>query len=104
MDHTVISTQSRVEAQLREKGKRRHDLGREKFLETVWDWKEEYADFIRQQWEKLGLGLDYSRERFTMDEGLSNAVREVFVKLYDKGRSEERRVGKECRWRRWWDH
>ncbi|HLR40286.1 MAG TPA: valine--tRNA ligase [Virgibacillus sp.] len=85
MDHAGIATQARVEAQLREQGKSRHDLGREKFLETVWDWKEEYADFIRQQWEKLGLGLDYSRERFTMDEGLSNAVREVFVKLYEKG-------------------
>src|SRR5690625_2182915 len=85
MDHAGIATQARVEAQLREQGKSRHDLGREKFLETVWDWKEEYADFIRQQWEKLGLGLDYSRERFTMDEGLSNAVREVFVKLYGKG-------------------
>jgi len=85
MDHAGIATQARVEAQLREQGKSRHDLGREKFLETVWDWKEEYADFIRQQWEKLGLGLDYSRERFTMDKGLSNAVREVFVKLYEKG-------------------
>src|SRR5690625_3383144 len=53
MDHAGIATQARVEAQLREQGKSRHDLGREKFLETVWDWKEEYADFIRQQWEKL---------------------------------------------------
>ncbi|HLR67113.1 valine--tRNA ligase [Virgibacillus alimentarius] len=85
MDHAGIATQAKVEAKLREQGKTRHDLGRDKFLETVWEWKEEYADFIRQQWEKLGLGLDYSRERFTMDKGLSNAVREVFVKLYEKG-------------------
>ncbi len=85
MDHAGIATQARVEAKLKEQGKSRHDLGREKFLETVWDWKEEYADFIRQQWEKLGLGLDYSRERFTMDAGLSDAVREVFVRLYEKG-------------------
>src|SRR5699024_8557526 len=85
MDHARIATQARVEAQLQEQGKSRHDLGREKSLKTDWEWKEEYAHFSRQQWEKLGLGLDYSRERFTMDEGLSNAVREVFVKLYEKG-------------------
>lgn len=84
MDHAGIATQSKVEAKLKEQGKNRYDLGREKFLDTVWDWKEEYADFIRAQWEKLGLGLDYSRERFTMDDGLSNAVREVFVTLYKK--------------------
>jgi len=85
MDHAGIATQSVVEAKLKEKGQNRYDLGREKFLDTVWDWKEEYANFIRSQWEKLGLGLDYSRERFTLDEGLSDAVREVFVKLYEKG-------------------
>ena len=61
-----------------------HDLGREKFLQQAWDWKEEYATFIRQQWAKLGLGLDYSRERFTLDDGLSKAVRKVFVDLYNK--------------------
>src|SRR5699024_8308953 len=85
MDHAGIATQAKVEAKLREQGKTRHDLGRDEYLETEWEWKEEYADFIRQQCEKLGLGLDYSRERFTMDKGLSNAVREVFVKLYEKG-------------------
>ncbi|MBP1947682.1 valine--tRNA ligase [Virgibacillus litoralis] len=84
MDHAGIATQAKVEAKLKEQGKNRYDLGREKFLDTVWDWKEEYADFIRAQWEKLGLGLDYSRERFTMDDGLSDAVREVFVSLYKK--------------------
>lgn len=84
MDHAGIATQAKVEAKLREEGKSRYDLGREKFLEQAWDWKEEYAGFIREQWAKLGLGLDYSRERFTLDEGLSNAVKEVFVKLYEK--------------------
>ncbi|SHF65049.1 valine--tRNA ligase [Ornithinibacillus halophilus] len=85
MDHAGIATQAKVEAKLKEQGKSRYDLGREKFLDTAWEWKEEYADFIRQQWEKLGLGVDYSRERFTLDEGLSKAVREVFVTLYEKG-------------------
>ncbi|UFJ39062.1 valine--tRNA ligase [Brevibacillus humidisoli] len=85
MDHAGIATQARVEANLREEGISRHDLGREKFLEKVWEWKYIYADAIREQWEKLGLALDYSRERFTMDEGLSRAVREVFVRLYEKG-------------------
>ncbi len=85
MDHAGIATQAVVEGKLREEGKSRYDLGREKFVDTVWDWKEEYADFIREQWGKLGLGLDYTRERFTLDEGLSDAVQEVFIKLYEKG-------------------
>lgn len=85
MDHAGIATQARVEATLREGGISRHDLGREKFVEKVWEWKHIYAGHIREQWEKLGLALDYSRERFTMDEGLSRAVREVFVRLYEKG-------------------
>ncbi|MEQ6006314.1 valine--tRNA ligase [Staphylococcus saccharolyticus] len=85
MDHAGIATQAKVEAKLNEQGISRHDLGREKFLEQAWDWKEEYASFIRQQWAKLGLGLDYSRERFTLDKGLSKAVRKVFVDLYNKG-------------------
>ncbi|RST76228.1 valine--tRNA ligase [Siminovitchia acidinfaciens] len=85
MDHAGIATQAKVEEQLRSEGKSRYDLGREKFLEETWKWKEEYADFIRQQWAKLGLGLDYTRERFTLDKGLSKAVREVFVRLYNEG-------------------
>ncbi|WP_217586859.1 valine--tRNA ligase [Lentibacillus saliphilus] len=85
MDHAGIATQAKVEAKLREQGKSRYDLGREKFLETAWEWKEEYAQFIRDQWEKIGLGVDYSRERFTLDQGLSDAVKEVFVKLYEEG-------------------
>lgn len=85
MDHAGIATQAKVEAKLREEGVSRHDIGRTKFLEHTMEWKEEYAGFIRQQWAKLGLGLDYSRERFTLDEGLSKAVKEVFVKMYEKG-------------------
>lgn len=85
MDHAGIATQAKVEEKLREEGKSRYDLGREKFLEETWKWKEEYANFIRKQWAKLGLGLDYSKERFTLDEGLSEAVREVFVTLYKEG-------------------
>src|SRR5699024_9587306 len=85
MDYAGIATQAKVEAKLKEEGKSRYDLGREKFVDTVWEWKEEYADFIREQWGKLGLGLDYTRERFTLDDGLSNAVQEVFIKLYEKG-------------------
>ncbi len=85
MDHAGIATQAKVEQKLREEGVSRYDLGREKFVEETWKWKEEYAGHIREQWAKMGLGLDYTRERFTLDEGLSKAVREVFVKLYNKG-------------------
>jgi valyl-tRNA synthetase len=85
MDHAGIATQARVEAKLKEEGKSRYDLGRDKFVEQVWDWKEEYAGVIREQWTKLGLSVDYSRERFTLDEGLAKAVKEVFIQLYEKG-------------------
>ncbi|MCB5954672.1 valine--tRNA ligase [Enterococcus sp. CWB-B31] len=84
MDHAGIATQAKVEEKLAEQGISRYDLGREKFVEQVWEWKEEYASHIREQWAKMGLSLDYSRERFTLDEGLSEAVRTVFVKLYEK--------------------
>lgn len=85
MDHAGIATQAKVEARLRKDGISRYDLGREGFLEKAWSWKEEYASIIRAQWEKLGLSLDYSKERFTLDEGLSEAVKTVFVTLYEKG-------------------
>lgn len=85
MDHAGISTQAKVEAKLREEGISRYDLGREKFLEKAWEWKEEYASIIREQWAKLGLGLDYSRERFTLDEGLNKAVTKIFVDHYNRG-------------------
>src|SRR5690606_30309831 len=68
-DHAGIATQTRVEQTLRAEGISRYDLGREKFLEKVWEWKEHYADTIREQWAKMGFSLDYSRERFTLDEG-----------------------------------
>ena len=85
MDHAGIATQAKVEARLAESGISRYDLGREKFLDKVWEWKDEYATTIKQQWGKMGLSVDYSRERFTLDEGLSKAVRKVFVELYKKG-------------------
>lgn len=84
-DHAGIATQTKVEQKLREQGVTRYDLGREKFLEKVWEWKDQYAATIHEQWAKMGFSLDYTRERFTLDEGLSQAVREVFVKLYEKG-------------------
>lgn len=85
MDHAGIATQAKVEENLKNQGQSRYDLGREKFLDVSWDWKEEYANHIREQWGKMGLALDYSRERFTLDEGLNNAVTKVFVDLYKKG-------------------
>lgn len=85
MDHAGIATQAKVEAKLREEGVSRYDLGREKFLEKAWEWKNEYAATIHEQWKKMGLSIDYSRERFTLDEGLSKAVRHVFVTLYNEG-------------------
>ncbi|MBQ4109456.1 MAG: valine--tRNA ligase [Clostridia bacterium] len=85
-DHAGIATQIKVEENLRkEKGLTRHDLGREKFLELVWDWKNKYGNYILEQIKKLGSSCDFTRERFTMDEGCSKAVKEVFVDLYEKG-------------------
>ncbi|MEI7668155.1 MAG: class I tRNA ligase family protein, partial [Erysipelotrichaceae bacterium] len=85
MDHAGIATQAKVDLRLKEQGISRYDLGREKFLEKAWEWKHEYAAFIRTQWAKMGLSLDYSRERFTLDEGCNEAVNTVFVKLYNEG-------------------
>ncbi|MGW1813020.1 valine--tRNA ligase [Streptomyces sp. NPDC002125] len=83
MDHAGIATQNKVEQQLGEEGKSRHDLGREDFVERVWQWKEEYGGKILGQMRRLGDGVDWSRERFTMDEGLSAAVQTIFKRLYD---------------------
>ncbi|MFD8146552.1 valine--tRNA ligase [Streptomyces sp. NPDC059708] len=83
MDHAGIATQNKVEQQLAEEGKSRHDLGREEFVDRVWQWKEEYGGKILGQMRRLGDGVDWSRERFTMDEGLSKAVQTIFKKLYD---------------------
>jgi len=85
MDHAGIATQAKVAARLAEDGILPQDLGREKFLDKVWEWKDEYATTIKEQWGKMGISVDYSRERFTLDEGLSQAVRKVFVQLYNKG-------------------
>ncbi|MDI6870502.1 MAG: valine--tRNA ligase [Bacillota bacterium] len=84
-DHAGIATQVKVEEQLAKEGKTRHDLGREKFLERVWAWKEEYGGRILNQLKRLGSSCDWDRARFTLDEGCSRAVREVFVRLYHKG-------------------
>ncbi|MFV0422262.1 valine--tRNA ligase, partial [Oleidesulfovibrio sp.] len=84
-DHAGIATQNVVERQLAKEGKGRHDLGREKFIERVWEWREEYGNRILGQIRKMGASVDWTRERFTMDEGLSRAVRQVFVKLYEDG-------------------
>ena len=85
MDHAGIATQAKVEEKLRGEGLSRYDLGREKFLEQTWEWKEEYASHIREQWAKMGISVDYRRERFTLDKGLTDAVKKVFVTLYEKG-------------------
>ncbi len=85
VDHAGIATQNVVEKKLAKEGKRRWDLGREKFLEEVWKWKKESGDTITRQLRRLGASCDWSREAFTMDENLSKAVREVFVTLYEKG-------------------
>ena len=84
-DHAGIATQAKVEGTLRAEGTNRYELGREKFLERVWDWKEKFGSRIMSQLRSLGSSLDWDRERFTMDEGCSKAVREVFVSLYEKG-------------------
>jgi valyl-tRNA synthetase len=84
-DHAGIATQHVVEKSLLKEGIKRKDLGREKFLEKVWEWRTQYGDTINAQLRKLGVSCDWERERFTMDEGLSNAVKEVFVQLHEKG-------------------
>ena len=84
-DHAGIATQMVVERQLNAQGIKRHDLGREKFLEKIWEWKAESGGNITRQIRRLGSSVDWSRERFTMDDGLSNAVKEVFVRLYQDG-------------------
>ena len=85
MDHAGIATQAKVDKRLREMGINPRGISRDEWLEHAWSWKDEYATTIHEQWAKLGLSLDYTKERFTLDEGLSKAVRYVFVKLYEKG-------------------
>ena len=83
-DHASISTEVKVIESLKEQGIDKNDLGREGFLEKVWEWKEEYGGRIIRQLKKLGSSADWDRERFTLDEGCSHAVQEVFIKLYEK--------------------
>lgn len=85
MDHAGIATQAKVDAKLKNMGMRPREMDREEWLTYAWAWKEEYASAIHEQWAKLGLSLDYHKERFTLDEGLSKAVKHVFVTLYNKG-------------------
>ena len=85
MDHAAIATEVKVVEKLKKQGINKRDLGRENFLKECWSWKEEYAQNIRNQWAKLGLSLDYTKERFTLDEGLNKAVTKVFVDYFNKG-------------------
>lgn len=85
MDHAGIATQARVDAKLKSMGINPREMDREEWLKHAWEWKEEYATTIRKQWAKLGLSLDYSKERFTLDKGLNDAVNHVFITLYNKG-------------------
>ncbi len=85
MDHAGIATQAKVMARLVSEGVDVTKISREEFLKKAWEWKDEYAKNIHEQWAKMGVALDYSRERFTLDEGLNFAVRKVFVDLYNKG-------------------
>jgi valyl-tRNA synthetase len=85
MDHAGIATQAKVDAKLKAMGIKPREMDREEWLKVAWDWKHEYAANIHEQWAKLGLSLDYTKERFTLDEGLSDAVKHVFVTLYEKG-------------------
>ncbi len=85
MDHAGIATQAKVDAKLKDMGFKPREMDREEWLKYAWDWKKEYSESIRKQWAKLGLSLDYTKERFTLDEGLSEAVKHVFVSLYNEG-------------------
>ena len=84
-DHASIATEAKIVEKMREEGVTKEDIGREKFLERAWDWKETYGNRIIEQLKKMGSSCDWDRERFTLDEGCSNAVRDVFKRLYDEG-------------------
>ena len=85
MDHAGIATQSKIDKRLKEQGIMPRSMSREAWLEQAWAWKDEYAHTIHEQWARLGISVDYSKERFTLDQGLSHAVNEVFIRLYNKG-------------------
>lgn len=85
MDHAAIATEAKVVKRLKDQGINKYEYGREKFLDACWDWTHEHGDIIRKQWAKMGIALDYTKERFTLDEGLQKAVRKVFVDFYNEG-------------------
>src|SRR5690625_633805 len=85
MDHAGIATQAVIEAKLKEDNINKYDLGRDGFLEKAWEWKEEYSNHIRNQWKALGISLDYTKERFTLDEVLNEAVNKVFIDMFNDG-------------------
>ena len=85
MDHAGIATQSKVDKRLRDQGIKPREMSREDWLKQAWAWKDEYAETIHEQWAKMGVSVDYSKERFTLDEGLNRAANEVFIRLYNKG-------------------
>ncbi len=85
MDHAAIATEAKVVKRLKDQGIDKYEYGRDKFIEACWDWTHEHGDIIRKQWAKLGIALDYTKERFTLDDGLSTAVRKVFVDFYNEG-------------------
>ena len=85
MDHAGIATQAKIDKRLKEQGLKPREMKREAWLKQAWAWKEEYAKTIHEQWAKMGISVDYSKERFTLDEGLNKAVNEVFIALYNKG-------------------
>ena len=85
MDHAAIATEAKVVKRLKDRGIDKYEYGREKFLSACWEWTDEFSDNIRKQWAKLGLSVDYNKERFTLDEGLSKAVQKVFIDMYNEG-------------------
>ncbi|MGL5520541.1 MAG: class I tRNA ligase family protein, partial [Cetobacterium sp.] len=84
-DHAGIATQNKVERKLADEGLTKEDLGREEFIKQVWEWKEQYGSVITTQLRKIGASLDWKRERFTMDQGLSESVKDIFIKLFNDG-------------------
>ena len=85
MDHAAIATEAKVVKRIKDEGKTKSEIGREEFLKECWKWTNEHSDIIRSQWGKLGLALDYSKERFTLDDGLTKAVKKVFTDMYNEG-------------------
>ena len=85
MDHAAIATEAKVVKRLKDQGSEKYAIGREKFIEECWKWTHEHSDIIRTQWAKLGISLDYTKERFTLDEVIEKAVKKVFVDYYNKG-------------------